>query len=91
MSLDSLSVNRAEWTNLRQDDEYCISRVPLIHFHDAYLKYQIDRLPLEPGDEITEGVIARYNGTGPAADIYGSEVMGAFRLYEQQNAALRAR
>lgn len=35
-------------------------------------------------------IIARYNGTGSAAEEYGVEVRGVYNVFESYNAALRS-
>ncbi|MBB6546136.1 glycoside hydrolase domain-containing protein [Nonomuraea rubra] len=76
------------WKKLKNDNEYNISTIPLLHFWGA-ADIGVARPGLADSDDLTRRVIARYNGTGTEADQYGVEVLGIYRVFEKYNAPAR--
>jgi hypothetical protein len=76
------------WKRLREDEEYNVSTVPLVLIHNASLVgVTADRLAY--GDDDSRRVLARYNGTGDAAEKYGGELLGVYDVLEKYNAPAR--
>ncbi|MFJ6080762.1 glycoside hydrolase domain-containing protein [Streptomyces sp. NPDC092369] len=79
---------RAVWNQLRNDDDYNVSTVPLIHIWSASLKgVTTDRLRYSDADNVT--VLARYNGTTEDAQEYGRRARDLYNIFEAYNAVVR--
>jgi peptidoglycan hydrolase-like protein with peptidoglycan-binding domain len=76
------------WNTLHDDGNDNIATVPLVLFEGA-AQIGVAGLRLNYTDDELRRVFARYNGTGPDADHYGAELLGAYRVFEGHNAALR--
>ncbi|MFD9440569.1 glycoside hydrolase domain-containing protein [Streptomyces sp. NPDC060006] len=82
-------VRRDIWKRLRDDDDYNVSTVALVHIHSAHrVGVTADRLRYTDADNVA--VLARYNGTDPdAAQEYGRRARDLYNIFERYNAALR--
>jgi peptidoglycan hydrolase-like protein with peptidoglycan-binding domain len=76
------------WHSLHDDDEYNVSTVPLVLLRNAD-RLGITTPPLDYDDDATRRVLARYNGTGSAADEYGVQLLGLYGALEKYNGPLR--
>ncbi|MDT7843365.1 glycoside hydrolase domain-containing protein [Streptomyces justiciae] len=75
---------RAVWDQLRNDDDYNVSTVPLIHIWSAAVTgVTADRLSYSDADIVT--VLAQYNG----ADEYGRRARDLYNIFEAYNAVVR--
>ncbi|MDT0386165.1 glycoside hydrolase domain-containing protein [Streptomyces dubilierae] len=80
---------REIWQRLRDDDDYNVSTVALVHIHSAHLVgVTTDRLRYSDADNVA--VLARYNGTNEDAQEYGRRARDLYNIFERFNAALRA-
>jgi peptidoglycan hydrolase-like protein with peptidoglycan-binding domain len=76
------------WQKLRDDDDFSISTVPLVLISGAHDISQ--RKPdLTYTEDETLAVFTRYNGFGSAAEFYGREQLGMYRVFEKYNAPAR--
>lgn len=76
------------WQRLREDVSYCLSAVPGVLLWGADLVgIAGPSLTYTPSE--VRRIIARYNGSGAAAEAYGYEVKGVYDIFEFYNAALR--
>ncbi|RAY16116.1 hypothetical protein DPM19_04100 [Actinomadura craniellae] len=70
------------WKRLNEDTGYNITTLALVTIEAAHeLGITTDRLRY--GEEETRRILARYNGTGSAADGYGTKVLGIYRIFEK--------
>lgn len=76
------------WSSLHDDGNYNIATVPLVLFEGA-AQVGVPGLRLDYTEVELRKVFARYNGTGAAADQYGGELHGVYRIFESFNASLR--
>lgn len=74
---------RAVWDNL-QDTTYNIGSVAYLTVYNSY-QLGIAGPSLTTSLTDTQALLARYNGTGEAAQQYGSELIGLFRVLENYN------
>ncbi|WP_329331437.1 DUF1906 domain-containing protein [Streptomyces sp. NBC_00663] len=75
---------RAVWDQLRNDDDYNVGTVPLIHIWSAALAgVTADRLSYSDADIVK--VLTLYNGAGE----YGRRARDLYSIFETYNAALR--
>ncbi|GHD53174.1 glycoside hydrolase domain-containing protein [Streptomyces galbus] len=82
--MEDWRARRAVWDRLRNDDDYNVSTVPLIHIESAALKgITTDRLRYS--DEEIVAVLTLYNGAGE----YGRRARDLYAIFEHYNAALR--
>ncbi|GAA3017783.1 glycoside hydrolase domain-containing protein [Streptomyces fulvorobeus] len=77
------SDTRAVWNNL-QEPEYNIPSVAYLTIYNAY-QLGIARPNLTTTAANTQALLARYNGTGPAAAQYGRELAGLYNVLENYN------
>ncbi|MFE4214717.1 glycoside hydrolase domain-containing protein [Streptomyces sp. NPDC056844] len=89
MDYDDKDDLKTVWDKLHNDQEYNIRSVAYTLIFNAEL-LGIPRPDLTSDDHIAEAVLGRYNGTGPAAEQYGAELMGLYRVLENYNALSRA-
>ncbi|MGK5533625.1 glycoside hydrolase domain-containing protein [Streptomyces sp. URMC 129] len=81
-------VFRDVWKALRDDEDYNVSTVALVHIHSAHRKgVTADRLAYTAADTAT--VLARYNGTNDDATQYGLRARDLYDIFERYNAPLR--
>ncbi|GAB3552266.1 hypothetical protein GCM10027404_22570 [Arthrobacter tumbae] len=62
--------------------------VPIVLIAGA-LEMQLGRPSLTTTEDQVKGTLARYNGTGSEAAIYGDQLLGVFRCFEKFNSLLR--
>lgn len=74
---------RAVWDNL-QDTTYNIGSVAYLTVYNSY-QLGIAGPSLTTSLTDTQALLARYNGTGEAAQQYGSELIGLFKVLENYN------
>ncbi|MDO0937777.1 DUF1906 domain-containing protein [Streptomyces sp. DG2A-72] len=84
LNLDDWHVRRDVWKRLRDDDDYNVGAVPLIHIHSAHeAGVTTDRLRYSDADNVA--VLTKYNGAGE----YGRRARDLYNIFEKYNAALR--
>lgn len=76
------------WQALHGDDDYSVGTVPLVLIQGA-AEIGVTGAPLDYDENATRGVLARYNGRGAAAEEYGRQLLGLYRVFEGHNAAVR--
>ena len=74
---------RSVWDNL-QDTTYNIGSVAYLTVYNSY-QLGIARPSLTTSPTDTQALLARYNGTGEAAQQYGRELIGLFNVLENYN------
>jgi peptidoglycan hydrolase-like protein with peptidoglycan-binding domain len=77
----------AVWQKL-QDPSYNITTVAYVHIWGA-AEIGVARPGLATGDDNTRRILARYNGVNAAAEKYGHELLGLYKVFEKHNAPLR--
>ncbi|MFE0420657.1 glycoside hydrolase domain-containing protein [Streptomyces tendae] len=77
------------WTGLHEDPEYNIETAAYVTVYNAF-QIGLPRPGLDTSDADTERIIARYNGTNEAAEQYGRDVGGVYRVMESYYARHRA-
>lgn len=85
--LDS-SDKRGVW-DLLQDPHYNIMTAAYLTIYNAH-QLGISRPSLTTGQADTQALLARYNGTGDAAQQYGRELIGLYHVLENYNSLSRA-
>ncbi|WP_441246991.1 glycoside hydrolase domain-containing protein [Kitasatospora sp. McL0602] len=80
---------RAVWDNL-QDPTYNIRSVAYLTLFNAH-QLGIARPSLTTGPADTQALLARYNGTGEAAQQYGRELNGLYNVLENYNRLSRTK
>ncbi|MEV4571598.1 glycoside hydrolase domain-containing protein [Nonomuraea sp. NPDC049419] len=76
------------WKQLKDDDEYSVSTIPLVNIWGAADIGQ--RRPVLDYTENEAGLILkRYNGTGAQADVYRQKTLPIYRIFEKYNSAAR--
>lgn len=78
----------AIWQRLHAEDSYSVTTVPLVLIHGASM-VGVARPGLEQSWADARKIIARYNGEGPAADVYGDKVGGYYEIFESYNMIIR--
>ncbi|GAB3459782.1 glycoside hydrolase domain-containing protein [Actinophytocola sediminis] len=78
----------AVWTKLHEDNIYNISTVPLVLIEGAN-DIGLPRPEVNLSEDDTRRVLARYNGTGDAAENYGRQLIGLYRVFEKYHKPLR--
>lgn len=81
-------VMRSVWRRLREDPDHNVSTVPLVLLWGAS-EAGVAGDPLSYDARELSAVLARYNGTGAAAEQYGRELSGVYTVLEKHNASLR--
>ncbi|RSM37925.1 DUF1906 domain-containing protein [Amycolatopsis balhimycina DSM 5908] len=81
---DRLSV----WHKLNEDNIYNISTVPLVLIEGA-ADVGLRRPDVFFTEDETRRTLARYNGTGDAAENYGRQLLGLYRVFEKYHKPLR--
>ncbi|MFF8280984.1 glycoside hydrolase domain-containing protein [Streptomyces lateritius] len=76
------------WQQLHGDHVYNVSTVPAVLVQGA-ADVGAARPSMFTGEEDTRRALARFNGTGPAAENYGNAMLGLHRVFEKYNAPLR--
>lgn len=75
------------WQKL-QDPSYNISTVAYVHIWGA-AQIGVARPGLSTSENDTRRILARYNGVTAAAEKYGRELLGLYKVFEKHNAPLR--
>lgn len=80
----------AVWKNLHEDPLYNIRTAAYLTIYNAH-QLGIARPGLNTGEADTQALLARYNGTNEAAEQYGRELIGLYRVLENYNKLLRSK
>lgn len=81
----------AEWRRLNEDDNYSISTVPFMLFEGGFRRAGITGQRLTFTDAEMEQLFATYQGEDGLSAIYGSELIGVYRVFERFNAIVQQR
>ena len=76
------------WSNLHNNPEFCIKMSALALLHAASMQGLDDNYYAYNESNIKK-VIARYNGTGDAAQEYGNRNYALYKIFEKYNAKVR--
>lgn len=79
---------RDVWNKLHDDEEYNVRSVAYLTIYNSHL-LGIARPSLSTSLADTRRLLARYNGTGDAAEQYGRELAGLYNVLENYNALSR--
>jgi peptidoglycan hydrolase-like protein with peptidoglycan-binding domain len=78
------------WNRLNNDREYAAYIVAIVHLWSAILAGLPNGINYRITDATTQGLFARYNGTGPQAYEYSRKCMTLYHAYEKFNMPARA-
>ncbi|NEA44329.1 glycoside hydrolase domain-containing protein [Streptomyces sp. SID11385] len=80
---------KSVWTNLHDDPTYNIRSVAYLTIYNAYQLGQL-RPDLTTDVFHVRDLLARYNGTGDDAQVYGDQLMGLYYVLENYNKLSRS-